>query len=935
MSRSVIELTPDLELDERPVPSSGVVDLLLRSAQQHPHMGVRLIDGDHDDKSVLLTYPDLLIEARRILGGLRAHNRRPGANVVLLLERAGDFIPAFWACVLGGYVPCPLVPIRNDPERWAKHLAHVDTLLDHPLLLTTETLKKELPDTAAGIDLNALRAGAPEESVYDAHVDDPAVLVLTSGSTGNAKAVMLTHGNLLASMAGKNERQRLTAIDVTLNWISFDHVAALLEAHLLPLSVGAMQLHAEPTAIIADPLLFLRIIDRYRVSMSFAPNFLFAQVSAALQSAKPEASGLGPRTLDLSCLRHIVSGGEAIAVETGQHFLELLAPYGLARNALWPAFGMTETCAGSVYSREFPEGDTEREFASLGLPVNGLQMRIADERGVLLPVGESGELQLRGPMIFKRYYNNAEATRAAFTVDGWFRTGDLGCIEDGRLSLVGRSKDSIIVNGANYFSHELEATLTQLDGIAHSFVAAFPTRRSGDATEQLVVAFAASFPLEDEARLYRLLLAIRNSTILLWGFKPTFILPLPKDAFPKTSLGKIQRALLRKRLEAGEFAGSEAYVAGMTKRQIGEYVPVAGHTEAVIAGIFGEMFEVAQETISATVSFFDFGGTSLEVLKLKRHLESRLGIANLPIVTILQNPTVRMLASRVSSGERLDAGVYDPIVPLNLSGAKTPLFCVHPGVGEILVFVNLARYFVNERPFYALRARGFNDGEAYFSSFDQMVGVYVDAIRRRQPYGPYAVAGYSYGGVVAFEIAKVLESQGERVDFVGSFNLPPHIKYRMDELDTVEGAVNLAFFLSLIDKQQAQELPSQLRAALPERDPYAYLVGIAPPERLAELDLDLPKFAAWAALAQSLLTMGRSYAPSGKVQSMSVFYAVPLRGTKEDWLNNELRRWDEFTRSPNRYIDVPGEHYTLMGPRHVATFQAVLRAELDRALGGN
>ncbi|KVE41070.1 non-ribosomal peptide synthetase [Burkholderia sp. BDU5] len=934
MTTSTLD-SPRLSEHEARTPSPRhVADLLLRAARLHPHTGVRFVSAESAEKGVFLTYPELLDQARRILGGLRARGYRPGMKVALLLEHANDFIPAFWACALGGFVPCPLVPIRNDPERWAKHLAHVDTLLDHPLLVTTEALKSDLPCGTLAVNLNALRAGVPDESVHAAQPSDPAVFVLTSGSTGNSKAVVLTHGNLLASMAGKNDRQQLTATDVTLNWISFDHVAALLEAHLLPLYVGAVQLHVESAAILTDTLLFLRLISRYRVTMTFSPNFLFGQLNAALESMGDEALGALRRTLDLSPLRHIVSGGEAIVVATGQRFLDLLAPCGLAPNAMWPAFGMTETCAGSVYSREFPEGDADREFASLGLPVLGLQMRIADDRNNLLPDGEPGEFQLRGPMIFHRYHNNDEATRAAFTDDGWFRTGDLGRIENGRLWLVGRSKDSVIVNGVNYFSHELETTLEELDGIKRSFVAAFPTRNSGDESEQLVVTFTPSFPLEDEDQLHRLIIAIRNGTILLWGFRPALILPLPEDAFPKTSLGKTQRTIMRKRLEAGGYDGYKASVADMTNRQIGGYVAPAGETETAVAAIFAEMFQVAPDAISATASFFDLGGTSLDILKLKRHVEQRLHVVDLPIVTILQNPTVRALAARLASGERVAAGEYDPVVPLQLTGAKTPLFCVHPGVGEVLVFVNLAKYFVNERPFYALRARGFNEGETYFSSFDEMVNTYVEAIRKRQPHGPYAVAGYSYGGAVAFEIAKVLESQGERVDFVGSFNLPPHIKYRMDELDEVEGAVNLAFFLSLIDKQQSLTLPPQLRAAMPEQDPLAYLIDNAPPGRLAELDLDLLKFRAWAGLAQSLLTLGRSYAPSGNVQSMSIFYAIPLRGAKEDWLNKELRRWDEFTRAPNRYIDVAGEHYTLMGPAHVGTFQAVLRSELDRALGG-
>ncbi|WP_207850253.1 AMP-binding protein, partial [Pseudomonas sp. 21_B] len=144
--------------------------------------------------------------------------------------------------------------------------------------------------------------------------------------------------------------------------------------------VGAVQLHVEAAAVLTDPLRFLRLVSRYRVTMTFSPNFLFGQLNAALEAMGDEALAAWRGAVDLSSLRHVVSGGEAIVVATGQRFLDLLAPCGLARDALWPAFGMTETCAGSVYSREFPEGDAGREFASLGLPVAGLQMRIADDR---------------------------------------------------------------------------------------------------------------------------------------------------------------------------------------------------------------------------------------------------------------------------------------------------------------------------------------------------------------------------------------------------------------------------------------------------------------------------------------------------------------------------------------------------------------------------
>ncbi|MEU2449197.1 non-ribosomal peptide synthetase [Streptomyces sp. NPDC012765] len=923
--------------DREETPDLG--GLLVRAARRFPENGLRYCSGERPPGHTLSTYPRLLDESLRLLGALREAGARPGRVVALMLERPEDFLPAFWACLLGGITVCPLVPTRNDPQRWAERLNHVDALLDGPLLVTDRRTREELPavtvsSVATVEDLVGAAAGTDPGTVATSACgpDEVALLVLTSGSTGAAKAVRLTHGNLLASMAAKAAAQSLTADDVTLNWISYDHVAALLEAHLLPLSVGAVQLQTSPEAVLADPLHFLELIDAHRVTMTFTPNFLLGLIGKALDQ-RPT-----PPRLDLSCLRHIVSGGEANPVATGVAFLDRLAPYGLHRGALWPAFGMTETCAGSIYNREFPQADRGAEFAAVGRPVDGLRIRIAPEGGATPPAdgedGEIGEVQLTGPMITGGYWNNKEATQAAFTQDGWFRTGDLGRLAGGRLTLVGRSKDSIIVNGVNYYSHDIESVLDGVHGVEKSFVAAFPTRPHGSDTEQLAVAFAVTPEVAgDDAALHRVIVAIRNSVVLHWGFRPALLLPLPTDAFPKTSLGKIPRALMRRRLEAGDYAAHLAAVEEAVTRQLGGHAPPVGPVEETLTALYAELFEVAPERISATASFFDLGGTSLDILRLKSLVARHFPGADLPILALLTAPSVRALAARIEAGRSAQAAPYDPVVALQTSGDGTPLFCVHPGVGEVLVFVNLAKYFVHERPFYALRARGFNPGEKPFESFEEMTRTYADAIRSRQPHGPYAIAGYSFGAAVAFEVAKLLEAEGERVDFLGSFNLPPHIKYRMDELDFVETAVNLAMFLELVSERQAKTLPGELRP-LGKQEQLAHLIRIAPRDRLAELDLDLERFTAWADLADGLTGLGRTYRPGGSVAGMSVFYAVPLRGTKQDWLDNELRRWEDFSREEPRYLDVPGEHYTLMGPKHVAAFQAVLRAELDRALGG-
>lgn len=907
---------------------TNIADLLLRAAARNPRCGLLIGSGEHAQEAEFMSYPDLVEEARRILAGLRARMPQQGGKVALLLEHPRQFIPAFWACVLGGYIPCPLAHISNDEDRWTKHLAHVDSVLDRPLFVSAGVRLDTLPASVTSASFDELRAVEAAERVYRAAPGDPAILMLTSGSTGNSKAVELTHGNLLASLAGRAEFQELTAADITFNWIAFDHVAALLESHMIALYVGATQLHTEPAAVLTDPLQFLRLIDRHRVSVAFAPNFLLGQINTALVAAAERAAPLVD--VNLAGLRRIVTGGEANVVETGLRFLELLRPYGLAKTALWPAFGMTETCAASVYSKDFPDCDADQQFAAVGFPIAGLEMRIVGEQGQLLPAGESGELQLSGPVIFHRYYSNEEATRSAFTADGWFRTGDLGRVEDGRLRLVARSKDSIIVNGVNYFSHDLEKRLEYLAGIEGSFIAAFPTRPAGADTEQLVVTFAPTAAFEGDEQLHQLVVAIRNTTIMLWGFRPALIIPLPKGAFPKTSLGKIQRSLLRKRLEAGDLAEHVRRIADIASRQVGPYVAPEGPVETGIAKVFAGILGVDPGALSAAASFFDLGGTSLDILKLSRALQ-RFGLnATLPMV--LLNPTVRSLAARADGGERGQL-VYDPLIPLQTTGSKTPLFCVHPGNGEVFVLANVAKYFLNDRPFYALRPRGFNEGEDHFETVEETVEAYVDAIIGRQPQGPYAIAGYSLGCQIAFEIAKELEARGREVAFLGCIDYWPAYQKRTLDFNMATG---LALVLDLITFAKLEELNKVLRPQLPGNDVCEYVLSFSDPQRLAELDLDVNKFSVWARVAHAMETMLFARQATGKVKAMTIFCSegtssryAPNKWNRQTW-RDQLNHWNDFVEQP-RYVEVEGNHHVLMGPRHVATFQAQLRAEIDRA----
>ena len=207
----------------------------------------------------------------------------------------------------------------------------------------------------------------------------------------------------------------------------------------------------------------------------------------------------------------------------------------------------------------------------------------------------------------------------------------------------------------------------------------------------------------------------------------------------------------------------------------------------------------------------------------------------------------------------------------------------------------------------------------------------MKAIQRKQPTGPYILVGYSYGGMIAFEIAKKLEAHGEKVGFVGILNLPPHIKFRMIELDPTEILLNLVYFLGFITEDEAYAMSPEMHK-LPWDDVVAKIMQVAPKERLVELDLNEGKLRHWATLSSKLQKLASEYDPSGSVASIDVFYAVPLIAVGRDkklWLDKHLRAWENFARTPAEFHEVPGSHYTMMNPENVFALQKSMKAAIE------
>lgn len=919
-------------------------DVLSQATERYPSHELGFITSSAHDSSIrATTFSSFNQYVRNLARAMLDWGKPAGSVIVVYLTEHEDNMAAVWACLLAGYVPCLQPALSAQQAHKEGHVAHIKNLFSSAIWLTNESGADQV-NSISGLEVYLLSQLKASASKYDvsanwvartAQPDDEAILFLTSGSTGFSKAVVHSHRTILAACFAKGEAYGLTPKTNVLNWVGFDHVAGSLEMHITPLLFGASQIHVHASAILSDPLRFLRLIDEKSINVAFSPNFLLAKLTRDLEK-RSDLIG----AFDLSSIKRINSGGEAVISKTAQSFVTVLKK--LAKDPLKvsfvisPGFGMTETCAGCIYEPvDLSTTEPKHEFLDLGRPIRGCEMRIVDpEDGkTVRRDGESGELQVRGPMIFVRYYNNAEATASSF-VDGWYRTGDVGIIENGVMRLSGRIKDTVIVHGVSYGIPELETHLQTVEGVTHSFLAAAPYRAPGQETEGFIIFYAPTFDLNGEdasTKLFATHRALRDVCVKMITLPPQFIIPIPVNQMEKTTLGKLSRARLVSLFKQGELANHIARAEELLSEARGSsFVTPSTEAEKALAKIYAGIFNLSENEMSASDNFFELGGTSIDVIRLKREGEAHFGLPEIPTIQILKHPVISSLANYINTLLSKDstAEEYDPIVPLQLTGNKTPIFFVHPGVGEVLIFVNLAKYFQNERPFYALRARGFEPGHPFFTSMDEMVSTYAAAVKRTQPTGPYAISGYSYGGVVAFEVAKRLEAMGDEVKFVGLINIPPHIADRMHEIDWTGGMLNLSYFLGLVTKQDAADLTPTLRP-LSRKEQLEVVWKLSPPERLIELQLTQEKLDHWVDIAGSLIECGKEYNPSGSVSALDVFYAIPLKGTKADWLNKQLKPWDGFSRGQASYTDVPGQHYTLMDFDHVPQFQKIFRSRLE------
>ncbi|EIN08725.1 acetyl-CoA synthetase-like protein [Punctularia strigosozonata HHB-11173 SS5] len=911
-----------------------------------------------DAPSTTLSYADLFARAERYARGLLASGLQPHASDVVLgvFEDHESYVLLFWGCCLAGIPFCPLAALHPDPKRQADLFAHLQSLFDGPLLVTSPALAETVNALAPTLKISTLaQLDASEDAAplpaSSPSAEEPVCYVLTSGSTGKPKAVSLRHSQILAACAGKSAHHGTSASSRFLNWIAFDHVASITEIHVHALLVDAVQYHISPTAIIVDPKSLLDLCSKLEITYSFAPNFLMARI------LKDDAIAPLPPSLDLSRLSAFISGGESVPMPVGVAFADLLERFGAKRNVLRAGFGMSETCAGSIYdTTDIPRtvDPAGPAYLNLGTCVPGMSMRVVSATGGLCAPGEPGQLHVSGANVFTHYVRNPSATSEAFTPDGWFVTGDLGYLDvSGHLHMLGRDKELVNINGAKVSSKDVETYLddANLPGGAPDNLTAAPVRIPGADTETYLIFYKRDLAADEDLSPIRALNdAIRDACTVLISAAPHAVLPLPSSSFVATALGKVSRAQLANAYLRGDYAAIEDKFKAAA--EAGEALDLTDPIQVLVRDAVVDVLELSPGEITHATNLFDTGASSMHLMRLKKVVEERMEMHEIPTIELLRRPRVGALCAFLASlrDERAahprEAHVYQPLVCLEAQGSKPPVFLIHPGVGEILVFLNMAHRLQDDRPVYAIRAKGFDYDDQPFKTLDETVAVYADAIEKAYPAGPYYVAGYSYGGAIAFRIAQRLEAKGKKVEWLGILNLPPHIQFRMHELSWTEVLFNVAMFLSLFPPQAIPATKAEFRTAFPgiaggdaepsdPLSPITWLLSRADQARLAELDLQLGAFTRWIKVAYEINRTGREFLPSGKVAGAltTVFCAVPLEsmGTREEYKNDRLSQWVDFTGPHFELIDVDGEHYTMLSKENSASFADKMRDAMHRA----
>jgi acyl transferase domain-containing protein/acyl-CoA synthetase (AMP-forming)/AMP-acid ligase II/acyl carrier protein len=668
---------------------SSMVGLLRRRAAEQPGRTAYLflIDGELEGPS--LTYGALDRGARSMAVALRRLGISRGERALLLYPSGLEFIVAFFGCLYAGAVPVPAVlPAERQLPRALPRLRAMAGDAGARLVLTqsrvvdlTLGLRAEVPGLGdlewIGTDaLNATSDGSFDEwQEQDVDPDEIALLQYTSGSTSQPKGVMVSHRNLLYTLADFDQAYRHTPEDVMVTWLPIFHDLGLIYGLFAPLYGGFPCYLMAPEAFLARPMRWLAAISRHRGTHSVAPNFAY---DLCVKKSTPAERA----ALDLRCWELAINAAEPIREETLVRFTAAFQVSGLRPEALSPGYGLAEaTLKVTTLDRGEPRKVLRLDAAALeqhrvdevsadsagartlvgsGRPGLATRIFIVDPETLARCAPDAvGEVWIAGPLLAQGYWNNLEATRRIFDArledgDGPFlRTGDLGFVADGQLFITGRLKDLVILRGKNHYPQDIEVTVEGCSaalrpGCSAAFAVPLGGQEGGEERLAVVAEVDESrLGAAREEELAALLARVREAIAVEHDVQVAALCLIPARTILKTSSGKIQRRACKQALLTGELA----VVAEWRMPEGSASTPVsAPDVQTIGAWLIAELarrFGSSPGTIDVRAPFERFGLDSVAVIETAGELSRWLGRRVLPSM-LYDHPSIEALARHLA-----------------------------------------------------------------------------------------------------------------------------------------------------------------------------------------------------------------------------------------------------------------------------------------------
>jgi 1-acyl-sn-glycerol-3-phosphate acyltransferase len=528
--------------------------------------------GDGEETS--LTYRHVAEQAHAVASGLRQAGLQSGERVAIMLPTSEAFFAAFFGVLYAGGVPTPIYPPAR-PAQIEEHLKRQAGILRNArAVLLIAAREASAIAHLLKLQVESLRAVVSTDELSESRgswklkvqAQSTALLQYTSGSTGDPKGVVLSHSNVLANIRAMGQVMEAGPDDVFVSWLPLYHDMGLIGAWLGSLYFAAPLVVMSPLTFIVRPEQWLWAIHRHRATLSAAPNFGF---ELCLRKIEDRAVA----GLDLSSLRMVANGSEAVAPDTIRRFATRFTKYGFRADAMAPVYGLAENAVGLAFpplgrapiidridrtqlarkGRAVPAAPGDRsalEFVACGRPLPGHEIRVIGATGEL-GEREEGRLQFRGPSATRGYLGNHAKNRELFDGD-WLNSGDLAYIAGGDVFITGRSKDIIIRAGRHIYPEEIEAAVGNVAGVRKGCVAVFGTQDPRRGTERVIV--LAETRETAPAALAQLHQRIEEAATPLLDAPPDEVVLAPPHTVPKTSSGKLRRTSAREQFERGRLA---------------------------------------------------------------------------------------------------------------------------------------------------------------------------------------------------------------------------------------------------------------------------------------------------------------------------------------------------------------------------------------------